>query len=88
MLTPRGRDGRVGGMIALAKPPTCNLSAAQCTVTSLPEPCLLCDLNPPPDPADFTITITGLPEGFTCDVCEQERLKHELIGLMQREGRL
>jgi hypothetical protein len=74
-------------MIAFAKPLMCDFSGAVCTVTPLPlpEPCPECDLDPAADPDDFTITFSGLPEGFTCDFAEAERLKRELL---KREGLL
>lgn len=68
-------------MIAFAKPPACDFAGASCTVDPLPPVHLPCSEEP--DPADFTITFAGLPEGFTCDVCEVERIKRELL---KREG--
>ncbi len=67
-------------MIAFAKPLSCDFSGAQCTVAPQPGPCLECEPSPVPD--GFTITFAGLPEDFTCDVCEAERIKRELLGRM------
>lgn len=74
-------------MIAFAKlpaPECCDFSSAQCTIAPVPAPCL--DCSPEPNPADFTITFSGLPDGFTCDVLEAERVKRELLELMRRRG--
>lgn len=82
-LTTSDVHGRIGGMIAFAKPPTCDFSSAKCTIDPVPPVCLVCDSEPVPD---FTVEITGLPEGLACDVCEQERISRKLLELMGHRG--
>jgi len=65
-------------MIAFAKPPvpeSC-CTGAQCTL-AMPAPCPCCCDDP--NPADFTIEFSGLPEGMAVDPYEAERLKRELM---------
>ncbi len=63
-------------MIAFAKPPARDFARASCAVLPVPEACPCSGLK---SSLNFTITFSGLPERFTCDVCEAERIKQELI---------
>ncbi|KKM02167.1 hypothetical protein LCGC14_1785720, partial [marine sediment metagenome] len=81
MLTPGGRDGRVGGMIAFAKPP---IPAARVSCT-VPAPCpCCCDA---PEPVDFTVTISAGPPPGGCSVREiAEIAMGAAIEVMRRRG--